>query len=136
MDCLFCKIIAEEILPVKVYEDDIVLAFLDAQPRSPGHTMVIPKKHVENLSELPKEDVGPFFEAVQLVTNKVKKALVPDGFTLGMNYGRVSGQEVDHMHFHIMPRWKGDGGSSLQSVVSNKPTEELEVIAEKIKSVT
>lgn len=131
--CLFCKIVRGEIKAEKIYEDDTVIAFLDIMPRSPGHTMVIPKTHAENFSELPREHVGPFFEAVQHVTGMIKKGLNPDAFTLGMNHGRVSGQEVDHMHFHIMPRWKGDGGHSVQSVVSNKPTESIETIAQKIR---
>lgn len=133
-DCIFCKIIRGEIPCEKVYEDEQVLAFLDIQPRAPGHTMVIPKIHAEFFEDLPKELVGPFFSKCQDVLVMIKKSLTPDGFTLGMNHGKVSGQEVPHIHFHIMPRWLGDGGHSLQSVVSNKPTEDIKTIAEKIRS--
>jgi len=132
--CLFCKIAKGEIPSDKVYEDDTVFAFLDVHPRSPGHTMVIPKTHAETLLDLPKDQVGPFFEDVQMLIGVIKKALAPDAFTLGMNHGRVSGQEVDHMHFHIMPRWAGDGGHSVQSLVTHTPKEDTKTIAEKIRS--
>lgn len=133
-DCLFCKIVKGEIPAERVYEDDIAVAFLDIMPRTPGHTMVIPKIHVENFVDLPKEQIGPFFEAAQKVAVTVERALAPDGFTLGMNHGKVSGQEVPHLHFHIMPRWEGDGGGSIQSVVANKPKEGIAIVAEKIRS--
>ena len=134
--CIFCKIASGEIPAEKIFETEHAVAFLDIMPRAPGHTMVIPKIHAENLSDLPREEIGPYFEACQRATDLIKKALTPDGFTLGMNYGRVSGQEVDHLHFHILPRWQGDGGHSLQSVVSNKPTEDVKIIAEKIRKAT
>ena len=131
--CIFCKIAKGEIPSDKVYEDDVVFAFLDIHPRSPGHTMVIPKTHAETMLDLPSEQIGLFFQDVQMLVSIIKKALAPDAFTLGMNHGRVSGQEVDHMHFHIMPRWQGDGGHSIQSVVSNTPKEDVKTIAEKIR---
>ncbi|OGZ41896.1 MAG: hypothetical protein A3C80_04335 [Candidatus Ryanbacteria bacterium RIFCSPHIGHO2_02_FULL_45_43] len=131
--CLFCKIASGEIPSEKIYEDENVLAFLDIQPRSPGHTMIIPKNHAANLSELPDSAIGPFFSSVKKVTDMLKKALTPDGFTLGMNYGAAAGQEVQHMHFHIMPRWFTDGGGPIQRVVSNTPDERLEEMAEKIR---
>lgn len=132
--CLFCKIARGEIPAEKIYEDEYILAFLDITPRSPGHTMVIPKEHARNLLELPSKLIAPFFEGVQKVLGMIHRALEPDGFTLGMNQGKVSGQEVDHLHFHIMPRWHGDGGHSVQSVISNIPQEELKAIGEKIRS--
>lgn len=131
--CLFCKIAKGDIPADKVYEDDAVFAFLDIHPRTLGHTIVIPKTHAETLLDLPRAEVGPFFESVQKIVGMIKRALSPDAFTLGMNHGRVSGQEIDHMHFHIMPRWAGDGGHSVQSVVSNIPQEDIKVIAEKIR---
>lgn len=133
-NCIFCKIAKGDIKSEIIYEDDGVLAFLDAQPRAPGHILVIPKKHAETLLDVPKENVGSFFERVQLVLGMVNHALAPDGFTLGINHGKWAGQAVEHLHFHIMPRWKNDGGKSIHSVVDNKPTENLAIIAEKIRS--
>ena len=133
-NCIFCKIAKGEINAHVVFEDDAAVAFLDIQPRSPGHTMVIPKHHFANLSELPDTQVAPFFSAVKRVTDIVKAALNPDGFTLGMNYGEASGQEVQHMHFHIMPRWAHDGGGPIQRVVMNPPEEDVATLAEKIRT--
>lgn len=132
--CIFCKIAKGEIPAEKIYEDEHVLAFLDILPRAPGHTMIIPKIHVEFFEDLPKDQIEPFFGAAQSVLQMIKRALNPDGFTLGINHGKVSGQEVPHLHLHIMPRWLGDGGHSLQSIVSNNPQEDLKSIAEKIRA--
>lgn len=134
-NCLFCKIIKKEIPSEVVYEDDRVFAFLDIHPRSPGHTMVIPKVHAEHLLELPDEEIAPLFTAVKRVQEKIEKAIKPTGYTLGINHGKVSGQEVDHLHFHIIPRWLDDGGKSIHSVVDNPPKEELSEIAERIRNV-
>ena len=138
-DCLFCKIVSGKIPAQVVYENDHVVAFLDIMPRTPGHTMVIPKFHAPNILELPGDgsgdEVGPLFHAVQHVAEMLSKSLQPDGITIGINQGRASGQEVDHLHVHLMPRWHGDGGGAVQSVVNNKPQESLEVIAKKIKGL-
>jgi len=135
MDCIFCKIINGEIPAEKVYEDDNVIAILDVNPRSTGHTMIIPKDHYSNLLELPDDKVGFVFRAGKKVAGMIKKAFNPKGFTMGLNHGKISGQEVDHLHFHIIPRFEGDCGSSIHSVVNNAPKESLEVIAEKIRDV-
>ena len=117
----------------RVYEDDHTVAFLDVNPRAPGHIMIVPKFHTPTLLELPGEEVSPFFAAVKNVLGAVQRALDPDGFTLGINHGSVSGQTVDHLHFHIIPRYDGDGGGSVHDVVNNPPKDSLENIAEKIR---
>lgn len=132
--CLFCNIAKKEIAAEVIFENDIALAFLDILPRAPGHTMVIPKHHAQNILELPDELVGLFFTTVKKVILQIERALQPDGFTLGINHGKASGQEVQHLHFHIIPRWHGDGGGPIQRVVSNRSKENLEVIAKKIRS--
>jgi histidine triad (HIT) family protein len=132
--CLFCKIVGKKISAHTIYEDEHTLAFLDIMPRTPGHTMVIPKVHVPNILELPDEEIGPLFLAVKRVAEMLSKKLKPDGITIGMNQGRASGQEIDHLHVHLMPRWHGDGGSSIQSVINNKPKESVEEIKKKILS--
>ena len=131
-DCLFCKIAAKEIPAQVIYEDDRTIAFLDIMPRSPGHTMVIPKFHAPNSLELPDSEVAPLFAAVKKVADMLSQKLRSDGMTVGINQGRASGQEVDHLHVHLMPRWQGDGGSAVQSVVNNKPKESLEEMRKKI----
>ena len=131
-DCLFCKIIARTIPANVVYEDDHAFAFLDIMPSAPGHTMVIPKVHAPNFLELPDAEVAPLFEAVKKVAELLTRKLGSNGLTVGINQGRASGQEVDHLHVHLMPRWKGDGGSAVQTVVENVPKESLEEILKKI----
>ena len=131
-DCLFCKIAAKKIPAKIVYEDDHAVAFLDIVPRSPGHTLVITKYHAPTLIALPDEEVAPLFLAVKKIVALLAAALHPDGITIGVNQGRASGQEVDHLHVHLMPRWHGDGGGSVQSLVHNTPLESLEDMQKKI----
>lgn len=133
--CLFCKIGKKEIAAEVVFENDVALAFLDILPKAPGHTMVIPKHHAQNISELPDELVGPFFQTIKTVVAHIDRALSPDGFTLGINHGKASGQEVQHLHIHIIPRWHGDGGGPIQRVVENQPKEDIKAIAERIRSI-
>ncbi len=127
-DCLFCKLGAGKIPAKVVYEDAHTIAFLDIVPRSPGHTMVIPRVHATVLSELSVTEVGPLFQSVQKVSEMLKRSLSPDGLTFGINEGKVSGQAVPHLHVHIMPRFTNDRGSSIHSVVNNAPKETLDEI--------
>jgi len=125
MDCIFCKIGKKEVPSEVIYEDGEVLAFLDINPISLGHSVVIPKIHAQNVLDLDDGLVGPVFGVVKKVTGMLQKALNPQGFTIGINHGKVSGQAVDHLHVHVIPRFEGDGGSSLHSVVQNKPQESV-----------
>lgn len=136
IDCLFCKIAEKTVPATIIYEDDHTIAFLDIIPRAPGHAMVIPKYHAPTLAELPEEEVAPLFLAVRKTIALLATGLHPDGFTIGINQGRASGQEVDHLHVHIIPRSQSDGGGSVQSVVHNPPKEPLDEIAKKIMSVS
>jgi histidine triad (HIT) family protein len=108
-DCIFCKIVSGSIPAHKVYEDDDILAFLDINPVNPGHTLVITKDHHSTLLDLP-EDLA---EKVMAVTKKITPAILSGvgakAFNLGLNQGEIAGQVVDHFHFHIMPRFEGDG---------------------------
>jgi len=136
MNCFFCKIINKEIPAEIIYEDNDVVAFLDIHPRSLGHTMILPKIHAENILDLPDGKIEGIFKAVKKVTELLNKSLAPDGFTIGINHGKVSGQTIDHLHIHIMPRWNNDGGGSVHDVVDNQPSESLEEIGKKIKSLS
>lgn len=130
--CLFCKIVSGEIPAQRVYEDEKVLAFLDIRPRTPGHTVVVPKAHAATLLDLPDSQVEPLFSAVKKTTKRALEGVKADGATIGINQGKASGQEVDHLHVHIMPRFNGDGGGPIQAVVQNPPKESLDVIKDKI----
>lgn len=132
MDCLFCKIIKKEIPAEIIYEDSYSLAVLDVHPRSPGHAMILPKNHAENILDLADEEIGGVFMAVKKVTEILNESLKPDGFTIGINHGKVSGQAIDHLHIHVMPRWRDDGGGSIHNVVDNPPKETLAETKNKI----
>jgi len=139
-NCLFCKIAAKQIPAKIIYEDEHVVAFLDIMPRTTGHTLVIPKVHAPNILELPdrppNDELAPLFVAVKRVAEILTKSLQPDGITIGINQGRASGQEVDHLHVHLMPRWHGDGGGAIQSVVNAKLKEPVDEVMKKIIAVS
>lgn len=132
MDCIFCEIINKKIEAEIIYEDEWALAMLDARPIAPGHTLILPKRHLLDILELSDEEISPIFRVVKEITARLKEKLHPDGFTIGINHDKVSGQMVDHLHIHIIPRFEGDGGSSLHCVVDNPPKESLKEIKEKI----
>ena len=131
-NCLFCKIVAKSIPAAVIYEDEFVLAFLDINPMTLGHTLVIPKIHAENILDLPDDQIDPFFQAVKKIVALLQERLELRGFTIGINHGKMSGQAIDHLHVHIVPRYEGDKGGSLHSVVKNPPQESLEEIQAKI----
>jgi histidine triad (HIT) family protein len=105
--CTFCAILAGDLPATGVFEDDGVVAFLDARPLFPGHTLVVPRAHVEVLTDLPPSDVGPLFERVQALAGAMEVGLGAQGSFVALN-NRVS-QSVPHLHVHVVPRTKGDG---------------------------
>jgi histidine triad (HIT) family protein len=105
--CLFCRIVSGEVPAVVVYEDDNAIAFLDHRPLFHGHTLLVPRRHVETLGDLPASLVGPFFKAAQLLSRAVEPALGAEGTFIAMN-NRIS-QSVPHLHAHVVPRRKKDG---------------------------
>ncbi|MDO4369148.1 MAG: HIT family protein [bacterium] len=105
-DCLFCKIIDGEIPSHKVYEDDNTLAFLDINPESLGHTLIIPKKHFNNYEDIDLETIRDVNETAKKVYTLIKDKLNPDGIRLVQNNGII--QDVLHYHLHIVPIYKGD----------------------------
>lgn len=106
-NCVFCKIIREELPAYIVFEDDISLAFLDARPVFPGHILLVPKQHFETLIDLPASLVGPFFQNAQLLARAMEVGLKADGTFVAIN-NHVS-QSVPHVHIHVVPRRYGDG---------------------------
>lgn len=106
---IFSRIVAGEIPCQRVYENDHVLAFLDINPLAEGHTLVIPKREVERLEQLDPAEAAALGQAVALVAQKVLAVTGAPGYNVLQNNGSVSGQEVPHVHFHIIPRREGDG---------------------------
>jgi len=90
-----------------VYEDDNVMAFLDIRPLSEGHTLVIPKEHYETIFEIPEELVAHLYRIVKRVALAVKKATEADGISIIQQNGKAAGQEIFHLHVHVIPRFEG-----------------------------
>ena len=107
-DCIFCKMVAGEIPVVKVYEDEAVLAFLDIGPISDGHTLVIPKVHCGKVHECDPQVLADVWSRLGRIAGAIAGAMKADGYNVLCNNGRAAGQIVDHLHFHIVPRWAGD----------------------------
>jgi len=133
-NCIFCKIIKGEISSHKVYEDRHTLAFLDIMPTNPGHTLVVPKKHFSSLEEVDEETLCQMIKTVKKVGKALKSGLEAEGYNVMENNDAVAGQIIPHLHFHIIPRKKGDG-LALWAQKKYTDGEEAEKISEKIKNV-
>ncbi|MBS3152884.1 HIT family protein [Candidatus Woesearchaeota archaeon] len=135
-NCVFCKIIKKEISSSIVYEDEKTFAFLDISPASleGGHTLVMPKNHYKFVSEMSDEDS----KAIALTIKKLSKALLKfgEGMNIIQNNNKIAGQYVPHVHFHLIPRFKGDG-ITIEKWSSHKYKDNraMEEIANKIKSL-
>ena len=130
-NCLFCRIVSGELPATIVYEDDNAVAFLDHRPLFPGHTLLVPREHVETLGELPTKILAPYFEAAQLLSRVVESAMEAEGTFVAMN-NRVS-QSVPHLHVHIVPRRKKDGLKGFfWPRTKYKSDEEMEEVKKKI----
>ncbi len=108
-DCVFCNIVSGRIPVTRIFEDEVVLAFLDIGPISDGHTLVVPKQHVEQLHECPAELLGRLGSSLGTIAKAVAAAMNAQGYNILCNNGRAAGQLVEHLHFHIIPRKTGDG---------------------------
>ncbi len=130
--CIFCQIVAGKSPSYKVYEDDKTLAFLDLNPSAPGHSMVILKKHGLSISDYEDNELKDLMRSVKIVDRKLQKALNCKTMTIGINQFEHGG--VPHLHFHLIPRFPGDGGGIIQTIVYNRPKESLDKIADKIRN--
>ncbi|MFB6199794.1 MAG: HIT family protein [Candidatus Nanohaloarchaea archaeon] len=126
-DCVFCSIIEGEIPSHKIYEDENVVAFLDANPVSKGHTLVVPKEHVETIHEA--EGMNYVFDSLVNVSNAVEEAFDPEGVNIAQNNGEAAGQEVFHLHFHVTPIYDGN---ELEVEYNRGELENGEEVAEKL----
>lgn len=135
MECLFCKFASGALVPTHVvYQTEHALAFLDIHPHAPGHTVIIPRAHRERMVDLSPDELAGLFAGAQAATGMLGKALGTQAFTIGINQGADAGNAIEHLHVHVMPRFRGDGGGSLHTVVNNPPKETLETIVERIKA--
>jgi len=131
--CVFCRIAKGEVPCAKIYEDDEILAFLDISPISSGHTLVIPKGHYETLLDTPDALASKLMSALSRVGKAVMTATEADGFNCLQNNFAASGQMVFHSHWHIIPRFEGDG---LKQWPHNKSVDaaSMQAVAESIRA--
>ena len=135
MDCVFCNIINGKIPTRKIMETEKSLAFLDAFPLAKGHTLVIPKNDYTKIQEMSKDDNIDLFETVRVVTNKIERVF--SSSLIAIHNGKESGQEVPHVHVHIIPRSAKDGAGPIHNMFKKRPqltNEEFDQIAEKLCS--
>ena len=130
-NCVFCAIAAGEIPSFKVYEDEFALAFLDINPFSRGHTLVIPKVHFEGLLDIDGEPLSALAGRVREVAARLVPALGCDGFNILQNNGEAAGQTVKHIHFHIVPRY---GSEPVTFESRQGDMAELAALAERLRT--
>lgn len=109
MSCLFCRIVAREIPATILFEDDLVMAFLDIAPINPGHLLVIPQEHHESIASVPEAVAGRMMHVAGRLGTAQRRALDADGFNLHLANGACAGQVVMHAHLHVIPRHPEDG---------------------------
>ena len=102
-DCLFCKIIKKEVPSFILYEDDNLIVILDAYPDADGHTLIIPKKHYEDIINIDNETLNKIFDKAREITTKLMKKLGKDAITFVINYGEA--QVIKHFHLHLIPNY-------------------------------
>ncbi len=136
MDCIFCKI-AKKTIPSKIItETKNSIAFLDTFPLSRGHTLVIPKNHYERIQDMTVDDNTDLFNTVQNVTSKVDK--ITGSTLLAVHNGKASGQEIPHVHVHLIPRELSDQAGPVHSMFKDRPKlsdKELDELCTKIKNM-
>ena len=135
-NCVFCQIIRKEASASIVYEDEQVVAFLSNRPVNEGHTLVVPKKHYENIYEIPEEEAAYLFKIAKRVAHAVKDAMGAEGIRIVQNNGWAAGQVIFHLHVHVIPMKPTEGfshGKAFRDHTNPRNPEALEKDAEKIK---
>jgi histidine triad (HIT) family protein len=134
MDCIFCKIAKREIPAKIISETNNSIAFLDAFPLSRGHTLVIPKRHYEKVQDMTYDDNMDLFGMLHKIVSSVDK--ITGSTLLAIHNGKKSGQEIPHVHVHLIPRQSGDSAGPVHSMFKNRPKlsdKEFEELYAKIK---
>ncbi len=132
-ECIFCKIIKGGIPGHKVYEDEKTFAFLDINPMNIGHTLVVPKNHMSKITLTEEEDLLALAKTLKKVIKGVEESLGVDNLNVFVNQGRDAGQLVPHLHYHVVPRHRGDG-VEFDVPQRKLSEEEFEDLAEKIRN--
>jgi histidine triad (HIT) family protein len=135
-ECIFCQIIRKEAPASIIYEDEQVVAFLSKHPVNEGHTLVVPKRHCENIYEISEEDAAYLFRIVKRVAYAVRDSTGTGGIRIVQNNGEAAGQVIFHLHVHVIPMAPNDGfihGKAFRDHTNSRDSEELQKDAEKIR---
>jgi histidine triad (HIT) family protein len=124
--CIFCDIIKGKIKSWKVYQDKYATAFLDINPRNPGHTIVVSNNHYDTIMNLPEGEGGPVFEAVRKVSIAIVNGTDADGVSIAQSSGASSGNLIKHFHFHIIPRFSNEDAVSIEGILPVKKATDAE----------
>ena len=130
--CPFCKIVRKQAVASYVYEDERVAAFMDIRPLNEGHTLVILKRHFETIYDVPDEEVAHLYVIVRRIARAVKKGVSAEGVTISQHNERAAGQDIFHLHVHVIPRYEGQKLPKFEEV-KEAPRERLDDVAQKIK---
>ncbi len=136
-NCVFCKIIAGEIPSRVIMQNEKAMALLDAFPLAPGHSLVVPKSHYSKVQQMSEQDAKAVFEIVWKLVGAVETGSEVNASTIAIHNGSEAGQEVPHVHAHIVPRKRGDGAGAIHSMFKIKPklsTQEMDSLRERIAS--
>lgn len=133
MDCIFCKIIEGNIPAEKVYEDDLFIAILDINPVNKGHLLVLPKKHSENIFDFDEPEISYVMKVIKKLSKTLMDTLKAEGINIIQNNCKSAGQIIFHSHFHIIPRYSGDG-IKIGMVHGKYDEGEMKEFANKIRS--
>ncbi len=133
-DCIFCKIAAKEIPATVIYEDDNVLGFMDIGPIIKGHALVISKKHYDPVTETPDEILAKLHLVAKRIAQAQLNGLGADGVNIMQNNGVAAGQEVPHIHVHVIPRFADDGHRWNWNAKKYDSIEEMAGLADKMRN--
>ena len=131
-DCIFCKIAAGEIPSRKIYEDSDLIAIMDLNPTSKGHSLIIPKEHCTNIYNLDEDIAAKVMKTAKKLATKMTVALNCDGFNLLQNNGETAGQTMFHFHMHLIPRYKDADNNMLKFTSVSFSDEEMDAIRDQI----
>jgi histidine triad (HIT) family protein len=130
--CIFCRIVQKQVPSSLVFEDEKVMAFLDIKPLTEGHTLVIPKAHYESIFDIPKESIAYLHGITKRIAIAVEKATKADGISIIQQNGKAAGQDIFHLHVHVIPRYEDQKLPSF-SEISEVDREKLSQTAQKIR---
>lgn len=120
MDCIICQIVAKTFSVPIIFENNDLVCYLDPKPDTPGHAVVTPKKHAATITEVDDATALALFKGLQQAVGLITEKLHPEGFNFGWNHGAAGGQMSPHLHMHVLPRWTGDGGGNIHSIIKKE----------------